>query len=43
MWRSALEAGNYELLSCEGKETAGLNGRVEAMEVDSAHLRAKDR
>ncbi|XP_028251330.1 bromodomain adjacent to zinc finger domain protein 1A isoform X2 [Parambassis ranga] len=43
VWRSALQAGNYELLSWDGKETAGVNGRVEAMEVDSAHLRAKDR
>ncbi|XP_008275332.1 bromodomain adjacent to zinc finger domain protein 1A [Stegastes partitus] len=40
VWRSALEAGNYELLSSDG---AGMNGREEAMEVDSAHLRARDR
>ncbi|KAJ4919351.1 hypothetical protein JOQ06_000766 [Pogonophryne albipinna] len=36
VWRSALEAGKYELLSSE-------SGGAEPMEVDSpAHLRAKD-
>ena len=44
MWRSALEEGNYDLLSSEGRENGGVNGREEAMEVDSpAHLRARDR
>lgn len=44
VWRSALEAGNYELLCSDGRENGGMNGRVEAMEVDSpAHLRARDR
>ncbi|XP_022053565.2 bromodomain adjacent to zinc finger domain protein 1A [Acanthochromis polyacanthus] len=40
LWRSALEAGNYELLSSDAGAT---NGREEAMEVDPAHLRARDR
>uniref|UniRef100_A0A3P8SXS1 Bromodomain adjacent to zinc finger domain protein 1A n=1 Tax=Amphiprion percula TaxID=161767 RepID=A0A3P8SXS1_AMPPE len=40
VWRSALEAGNYELLS---SDAGAMNGREEAMEVDSAHLRARDR
>lgn len=43
VWRSALEAGNYELLGSDGRENAGMNGRVEAMEVDSPHLRTRDR
>ncbi|CAI5697287.1 unnamed protein product [Oreochromis niloticus] len=43
IWRSALEAGNYELLTSDGRENTGMNGRVEAMEVDCAHLRARDR
>lgn len=43
VWRSALEAGNYELLSSDGREFGGMNGRVEAMEVDSNNLRARDR
>uniref|UniRef100_A0A3B4T426 Bromodomain adjacent to zinc finger domain protein 1A n=1 Tax=Seriola dumerili TaxID=41447 RepID=A0A3B4T426_SERDU len=43
VWRSALEAGNYELLCSDGRESGGMNGRVEAMEVDSNHLRARDR
>ncbi|TKS87272.1 Zinc finger domain protein 1A [Collichthys lucidus] len=44
VWRSALEAGNYELLCSDGRENGGMNARVEAMEVDSpAHLKAKDR
>uniref|UniRef100_A0A7N8YIY2 Bromodomain adjacent to zinc finger domain protein 1A n=1 Tax=Mastacembelus armatus TaxID=205130 RepID=A0A7N8YIY2_9TELE len=43
VWRSALEAGNYELLCSEGRENGGMDGRVEAMEVDSAQLRARDR
>ncbi|KAM6968591.1 bromodomain adjacent to zinc finger domain protein 1A [Tautogolabrus adspersus] len=43
VWRSALEAGNYELLSSDGRENGGTNGRVEAMEVESAHLRTRDR
>lgn len=43
VWRSALEAGNYELLCSDGRENGGMNGRVEAMEVDSNHLRARDR
>ncbi|XP_070776176.1 bromodomain adjacent to zinc finger domain protein 1A [Enoplosus armatus] len=44
VWRSALEAGNYELLCSDGRENGGMNGRMEAMEVDSpAHLRARDR
>lgn len=44
VWRSALEAGSYELLCSDGKESGGMNGRVEAMEVDSpAPLRARDR
>ncbi|XP_068456585.1 bromodomain adjacent to zinc finger domain protein 1A [Clinocottus analis] len=43
VWRSALAAGNYELL-CAGRQNGGMNGRVELMEVDSpAHLRARDR
>lgn len=43
IWRSALEVGNYELLTSDGRENTGMNGRVEAMEVDCAHLRARDR
>ncbi|XP_042083188.1 bromodomain adjacent to zinc finger domain protein 1A [Haplochromis burtoni] len=43
VWRLALEAGNYELLASDGRENTGMNGRVETMEVDSAHLRARDR
>uniref|UniRef100_A0A8C3G337 Bromodomain adjacent to zinc finger domain protein 1A n=1 Tax=Cyclopterus lumpus TaxID=8103 RepID=A0A8C3G337_CYCLU len=44
VWRSALEAGNYELLSSDGRQNGGMNGRVEPMEVDSpVHLRARDR
>lgn len=43
VWRSALEAGNYELLSSDGRENAGMNRRLEAMEVESTHLRARDR
>ncbi|XP_071354679.1 bromodomain adjacent to zinc finger domain protein 1A isoform X2 [Trachinotus anak] len=43
VWRSALEAGNYDLLCSDGRENGGMNGRVEAMEVDSTHLRARDR
>ncbi|KAM9842448.1 bromodomain adjacent to zinc finger domain protein 1A [Aulostomus maculatus] len=43
VWRSALETGNYELLSSDGRENGGMNGRVDAMEVDSAQLRARDR
>uniref|UniRef100_A0A671YKS1 Bromodomain adjacent to zinc finger domain protein 1A n=1 Tax=Sparus aurata TaxID=8175 RepID=A0A671YKS1_SPAAU len=44
VWRSALEAGNYDLLSSDGRENGGVNGREEAMEVHSpAHLRARDR
>ncbi len=44
VWRSALEAGNYELLCSDGRENGGMNGRVEAMEVDSpATPRARDR
>uniref|UniRef100_A0A3Q4IBV2 Bromodomain adjacent to zinc finger domain protein 1A-like n=1 Tax=Neolamprologus brichardi TaxID=32507 RepID=A0A3Q4IBV2_NEOBR len=35
VWRLALEAGNYELLASDGRENTGMNGRVEAMEVDS--------
>uniref|UniRef100_A0A8C2ZQ35 Bromodomain adjacent to zinc finger domain protein 1A n=1 Tax=Cyclopterus lumpus TaxID=8103 RepID=A0A8C2ZQ35_CYCLU len=35
VWRSALEAGNYELLSSDGRQNGGMNGRVEPMEVDS--------
>ncbi|XP_068194790.1 bromodomain adjacent to zinc finger domain protein 1A [Antennarius striatus] len=42
VWRSALEAGNYELLCSDGKENAV--AEVEPMEVDSsAHLRTRDR
>nr|XP_020443469.1 bromodomain adjacent to zinc finger domain protein 1A-like [Monopterus albus] len=37
VWRSALEAGNYELLSSDRE-----NG-LEAIEMDSAHLRTRDR
>lgn len=44
VWRSALEAGNYDLLSSDGRENGGVNGQEEAMEVHSpAHLRARDR
>uniref|UniRef100_A0A8P4GE18 Bromodomain adjacent to zinc finger domain protein 1A n=1 Tax=Dicentrarchus labrax TaxID=13489 RepID=A0A8P4GE18_DICLA len=44
VWRSALEAGNYELLCSDGRDNGGMNGREDAMEVDSpAHLRARDR
>ncbi|KAF7641362.1 hypothetical protein LDENG_00283690, partial [Lucifuga dentata] len=43
VWRSALEAGKYELLCCDGRENGGINGHLEAMQVDSAHLRARDR
>ncbi|KAK2892310.1 bromodomain adjacent to zinc finger domain protein 1A isoform X2 [Channa argus] len=43
VWRSALEAGNYEVLCSDSRENGGMNGRVEAMEVDSNHLRARDR
>ncbi|XP_070697907.1 bromodomain adjacent to zinc finger domain protein 1A [Pempheris klunzingeri] len=44
VWRSVLEAGNYELLCSDSRENGGMNGRVEAMEVDSpGHLRARDR
>ncbi|XP_074548137.1 bromodomain adjacent to zinc finger domain protein 1A [Halichoeres trimaculatus] len=43
VWRSALEAGNYELLSLDSRENGGINGRLEAMEVEPAHLRARDR
>ncbi|XP_030574550.1 bromodomain adjacent to zinc finger domain protein 1A isoform X2 [Archocentrus centrarchus] len=43
VWRSALEAGNYELLSSDGRENTGMNRRLEAMEVESTHLRARDR
>ncbi|KAG7238083.1 hypothetical protein INR49_031437 [Caranx melampygus] len=42
VWRSALEVGNYEKLS-EGRENGGMNGRVEAVEVETNHLRARDR
>ncbi|XP_076013145.1 bromodomain adjacent to zinc finger domain protein 1A [Genypterus blacodes] len=41
-WRSALEAGNYELLCSDGRENGGMNGRLDAL-MDSAHLRARDR
>ncbi|KAF0043778.1 hypothetical protein F2P81_002936 [Scophthalmus maximus] len=43
VWRSALEAGNYELLSSEGRENGGMNGRVEAGDPVSSQLRARDR
>ncbi|KAM9708571.1 bromodomain adjacent to zinc finger domain protein 1A isoform 1-T3 [Menidia menidia] len=43
LWRSALEAGDYERLSSDGRENARVNGQVEAMEVDSAYLRSRDR
>ncbi|KAL6106099.1 baz1a [Pungitius sinensis] len=40
VWRSALGAGNYELLCSGGR----MNGRKEPVEVDSpVHLRARDR
>ncbi|KAM9354471.1 bromodomain adjacent to zinc finger domain protein 1A isoform 1-T2 [Pholidichthys leucotaenia] len=38
IWHMALEAGNYEQLSSDWRE----NG-VECMEMESAHLRARDR
>ncbi|XP_024857996.1 bromodomain adjacent to zinc finger domain protein 1A isoform X2 [Kryptolebias marmoratus] len=41
VWRSALEAGNYELLCSD--ETSRINGPVEALEVDCGQLRHKDR
>ncbi|MEQ2186278.1 hypothetical protein GOODEAATRI_026985, partial [Goodea atripinnis] len=43
VWRSALEAGNYELLGTDGKDNATINGQVEPMEMDSVQLRARDR
>lgn len=43
VWRSALEAENYELLSSDSRDNGGMNGRVEPMEVDSNHPRARDR
>lgn len=43
MWRVALETGNYELLGADGRESVKVNGQVEAMEVESAHLRSRDR
>ncbi|XP_012735154.2 bromodomain adjacent to zinc finger domain protein 1A isoform X1 [Fundulus heteroclitus] len=43
VWRSALEAGNYELLGSDGKENAVMNGQVAPMELDSGQLRARDR
>lgn len=40
VWRSALGAGNYELLCSDGR----MNARVDPTEVDSpVHLRARDR
>ncbi|XP_034530820.1 bromodomain adjacent to zinc finger domain protein 1A isoform X2 [Notolabrus celidotus] len=39
VWRSALGTGNYELLSSEGRE----NGGMDAMEVEPAHLKTRDR
>lgn len=43
VWRSALEAGNYEGLTSDSRESGGMNSRVEAMEVDSGPLKARDR
>ncbi|XP_024124234.1 bromodomain adjacent to zinc finger domain protein 1A [Oryzias melastigma] len=43
VWRVALETGNYELLGADGRESVKVNGQVEAMEVESAHLRSRDR
>ncbi|XP_027891149.1 bromodomain adjacent to zinc finger domain protein 1A [Xiphophorus couchianus] len=43
VWRSALEEGNYELLASEGKENCVINGQVEPMEVDSGHIKTRDR
>ncbi|XP_014892051.1 bromodomain adjacent to zinc finger domain protein 1A isoform X2 [Poecilia latipinna] len=43
VWRSALEEGNYELLASEGKENGVINGQVEPMEVDSGHIKIRDR
>ncbi|XP_069391303.1 bromodomain adjacent to zinc finger domain protein 1A isoform X2 [Paralichthys olivaceus] len=41
-WRSALEAGNYELLCSDSREHGGMNERVEAMEVNP-NQRVRDR
>lgn len=43
LWRSALEAGNYEQLAPEVRNSTGVNGLVEPMEVDHAHLRVRER
>uniref|UniRef100_A0A3P9JXH2 Bromodomain adjacent to zinc finger domain protein 1A n=1 Tax=Oryzias latipes TaxID=8090 RepID=A0A3P9JXH2_ORYLA len=43
VWRAALEAGNYELLGPDGRESVRVNGQADATEGDSAHLRARDR
>uniref|UniRef100_A0A096M7C9 Bromodomain adjacent to zinc finger domain protein 1A n=1 Tax=Poecilia formosa TaxID=48698 RepID=A0A096M7C9_POEFO len=43
VWRSALEEGNYELLASEAKENGVINGQVEPMEVDSGHIKIRDR
>ncbi|XP_040925176.1 bromodomain adjacent to zinc finger domain protein 1A isoform X2 [Betta splendens] len=43
LWRSALEAGNYEVLSSDCRENGGMSSRVEAMEVDPSHVKARDR
>ncbi|XP_029972388.1 bromodomain adjacent to zinc finger domain protein 1A isoform X2 [Salarias fasciatus] len=43
LWRSALEAGNYEVLGSDSRESTAVNGRLEPMEVDQAHLRLRDR
>ncbi|PWA29760.1 hypothetical protein CCH79_00007745 [Gambusia affinis] len=43
VWRSALEEGNYELLASEGKENGVINGQVDPMEVDSGHIKTRDR
>lgn len=41
VWRSALEAGNYELLSSD--DNSRITGPVEAMDLDCGQQRARDR
>lgn len=43
VWRTALEEGNYELLGFDAKENGVMNGQAEPWEVDSAHLRTRER
>ncbi|XP_038156804.1 bromodomain adjacent to zinc finger domain protein 1A isoform X2 [Cyprinodon tularosa] len=43
VWRTELEEGNYELLGSDAKENGMMNGQAEPWEVDSAHLRTRER